>query len=152
MAAFVIDVMRQWHNALLVAMDRRDGDLYPTLLNEQHRVSDFALHKDILITLIIPGVSPSPALCEPLLRITVTGPQGRFNFLHGVPRGRSVSPSLGAIRHSGVPRPVKTCQMLQTRNDHAVNDAATIVPIGEGDDCVVGRANRLVGGMTALSD
>jgi hypothetical protein len=42
--------------------------------------------------------------------------------------------------------------MLQTRNDHAANDAATTLVIGTGDDCVVGRANRLGRGITALSD
>jgi hypothetical protein len=42
--------------------------------------------------------------------------------------------------------------MLQTRNDHAANDAETTLVIGAIDDCVVGRMNRLERGMTALSD
>ena len=42
--------------------------------------------------------------------------------------------------------------MLQARNDQAANAAATTLVIGTGDDCVVGTANRLGRGMTALSN
>jgi hypothetical protein len=42
--------------------------------------------------------------------------------------------------------------MLQTRNARAAKDAATALVIEAGDDCVVGRANRLGRGIIALSD
>jgi hypothetical protein len=49
-------------------------------------------------------------------------------------------------------RPMKTCQMLQTKSDHAANDAATALVKRAGDDGVAGKVNRFGRGMTPLSD
>ena len=72
------------HDGFLALLGR-DGDLHATLLNEEDRVRDFALDKDILTVLIIGGDSASPNLREELVGIILFGPKCRLRFLQGAP-------------------------------------------------------------------
>jgi hypothetical protein len=61
----------------------RDDELYATLLNEQDRVRDFTLEKDILIVPVVLGGSTGASLCEQLVGIVLVGPKCRLSFSHG---------------------------------------------------------------------
>ena len=67
-----------------LALLGRDGNLHATLFNEEDRVSDFALDKDILTVLIIGG-SASSNLREQLVGIILVGPKCRLRLLQGAP-------------------------------------------------------------------